>query len=266
MVLSGTKAYALCGTLYEAEALHKELAFFTAIKVAINRVAYVDKKRELAERDSILKQILDNAIVAERIVDVFALAGLSKPNIGLLSDEFMEEVRQMPYRNIAIELLEKLIKDSIYSKARNNVVQERKYSQRLQDTLREYNRRGIVAAQVIEELIAMAKEFRADLQREMEIGLNADEIAFYDALVQNESAVQDMNDATLKALAREITEKLRHSTTVDWQVRESVRAKLRILVRRILQKYKYPPIQSDKAIELIILQAEALSNQWSTNM
>jgi type I restriction enzyme R subunit len=265
-VLSGTKAYALCGTLYEAEALHKELAFFTAIKVAINRVAYVDKKRELAERDSILKQILDNAIVAERIVDVFALAGLSKPNIGLLSDEFMEEVRQMPYRNIAIELLEKLIKDSIYSKARNNVVQERKYSQRLQDTLREYNRRGIVAAQVIEELIAMAKEFRADLQREMEIGLNADEIAFYDALVQNESAVQDMNDATLKALAREITEKLRHSTTVDWQVRESVRAKLRILVRRILQKYKYPPIQSDKAIELIILQAEALSNQWSTNM
>jgi len=212
----------------------------------------------------VLKQILDNAVIAEGVVDVFKLAGIDKPDIGLLSDEFLEDIRKMPYRNLAVELLEKLLKDNIKSKTRNNVVQEKKYSDRLQETLRKYNNRAIETAQVIEELIQMAKEFQEALKRNDKLGLRPDEVAFYDALANNESAVRELGDDILKKIAVEITEKLRNSTTVDWQVRDSVRARLRILVRRTLQRYKYPPDKATDAIELILKQAEALSNAWTS--
>lgn len=201
--------------------------------------------------------------MADGVADVFALCGLDKPNIGLLSDEFLEDVRQMPYKNFAVELLEKLLKDGISAKTRNNVVQEKKYSERLQETLRKYNNRGIETAQVIEELIAMAKQFQDEMARDESLGLNPDEVAFFDALANNESAVRELGDDTLKKIAIEITKKLRASTTVDWQVRESVRAKLRILVRRTLQRYKYPPDKAIEAVELVLQQAEVLSNSWS---
>ena len=262
-VLAINKAYSLCGTLDEAKELRAEIAFFSAIKAAISKFTYVDKKLTEDEKNSVLKQILDNAVIAEGVVDVFKLAGLDKPNIGLLSDEFLEDVRQMPYRNLAVELLEKLLKDNIKSKTSNNVVQEKKYSDRLQETLRKYNNRAIETAQVIEELILMAKEFQEALKRNDKLGLQPDEVAFYDALANNESAVRELGDETLKKIAVEITEKLRKSTTVDWQVRDSVRAKLRILVRRTLQRYKYPPDKAADAIELVLKQAEALSNAWT---
>lgn len=262
-VLAMSKAYSLCSTLDEASSYHKEIAFLTAVKAAITKHTSVDKKLTQEEKNSTLKQILDNAIIAEGVTDVFALCGLDKPNIGLLSDEFLEDVRQMPYKNFAVELLEKLLNDTIKAKTRNNVVQEKKYSERLQETLRRYNNRGIETAQVIEELIAMAKQFQADLAREAALGLNPDEVAFYDALANNESAVRELGDEILKTIAIEITQKLQSSTTVDWQIRESVRAKLRILVRRTLQKYKYPPDQTIEAVELILRQAEVLSNYWS---
>jgi type I restriction enzyme R subunit len=257
------KAFSLCSTLDEAGALRKEIAFFSAIKAAIAKFTTVDKKRSDAEKNSALKQILDNAITSDGVADVFALAGLDKPNIGLLSDEFLEDVRQMESRNLAVELLEKLLRDEIKARARNNVVQEKKYGDRLLETLRKYHNRAIETAQVIEELIQMAKEFQATLEREAALGLSPDEIAFYDALANNESAVRELGDEVLKKLAVEITEKLRASTTVDWQVRESVRAKLRILVRRCLQKWKYPPDQQPYAVELVLKQAEALSNSWT---
>lgn len=262
-VLALSKAYSLCSTMDEASVYHKEIAFLSAVKAAITKHTSVDRKLTQEEKNSTLKQILDNAVIAEGVTDVFALCGLDKPNIGLLSDEFLEDVRQMPYKNFAVELLEKLLKDNIKAKTRNNVVQEKKYSDRLQETLRRYNNRGIETAQVIEELIAMAKQFQADLAREAELGLNPDEVAFYDALANNESAVRELGDEILKKIAIEITDKLRASTTVDWQVRESVRAKLRILVRRTLQRYKYPPDQAVAAVELILQQAEVLSNSWS---
>lgn len=262
-VLALNKAYSLCSTMDEASAYHKEIAFLSAVKAAIAKYTSVDKKLTQEEKNSTLKQILDNAVIAGGVTDVFALCGLDKPNIGLLSDEFLEDVRQMPYKNFAVELLEKLLKDDIKAKTRNNVVQEKKYSERLQETLRRYNNRGIETAQVIEELIAMAKQFQADLAREAGLGLNPDEIAFYDALANNESAVRELGDEILKKIAVEITDKLRASTTVDWQVRESVRAKLRILVRRTLQRYKYPPDQAVEAVELILQQAEVLSNAWT---
>ena len=262
-MLAVTKAYSLCGTLDEVAPLRKEIAFFSAIKTAISKFTSVDKKRSDAEKNSALKQILDNAIVSDGVADIFALAGLDKPNIGLLSDEFLEDVRQMESRNLAVELLEKLLRDEIKARARNNVVQEKKYGDRLLEALRKYHNRAIETAQVIEELIQMAKEFQAALEREASLGLGQDEIAFYDALANNESAVRELGDDTLKKIAMELTEKLRASTTIDWQVRESVRAKLRILVRRCLQRWKYPPDQQADAVELVLKQAESLSNEWS---
>lgn len=263
LVLAATKSYSLCSTLDEAKELRKEIAFYSAIKAAISKFTSVDKKRTQEEKNSALKQILDNAVIAEGVADVFALCGLDKPNIGLLSDEFLEDVRQMPERNLAVELLEKLLKDDIKAKTRNNVVQEKKFAERLQETLRKYNNRAIETAQVIEELIQMAKEFQQEMMREAELGLNPDEIAFYDALANNESAVRELGDEILKKIAVEITDKLRKSTTVDWQVRDSVRAKLKILVRRTLQRWKYPPDKAAEAVELILKQAETLSNSWT---
>lgn len=262
-VLAMNKAFSLCSTLDEARDIQKEVAFLSQVKTAITKFTSVDRKLTEEEKNSALKQILDNALIGGGVTDVFALCGLDKPDIGLLSDEFLEDVRQMPYKNFAVELLEKLLKDDIKAKTRNNVVQEKKYADRLQETLRKYNNRGIETAQVIEELIAMAKQFQAEMERDAALGLNPDEIAFYDALASNESAVRELGDEILKKIAVEITDKLRKSTTVDWQVRESVRAKLRILVRRTLQRYKYPPDKAPAAIELIMAQAEALSNHWT---
>ena len=262
-VLSITKSFALCGTLDEAHEYKKEIAFFTAIKSVITKATTVDKKRSEEEKNTALKQILDNAVIAEGVDDIFKLAGLDKPNIGLLDDEFMEDVRNMKDRNFAVELLEKLLRDEIRSHTRNNVVQEKKYGDRLLETLRKYRNRAIETAQVIEELIQMAKEFQQALHRHQELGLNEDELAFYDALANNESAVRELGDEVLKKIAQELTEKLRKSTTVDWQVRDSVRARLRNMVRILLRRYKYPPDKQEEAIQLVLDQASVLSENWS---
>jgi len=258
-----TKAFSLCSTLDDAASLRKEIAFFSAIKAAIIKHTTVDKKRTEEEKNSVLKQILDNAVVAEGVADIFALAGLDKPNISLLSDEFLEDVRRMPSRNLAVELLEKLLRDAIKARTRNNVVQEMKYGERLLETLRKYHNRAIETAQVIEELIQMAKDFQEAMKRDEELGLSPDEIAFYDALANNESAVRELGNEVLKKIAHELTEKLRASTTVDWQVRDSVRAKMRNMIRRLLKKYKYPPDKRDDAIDLVLQQAEKLSYAWA---
>ncbi|MBS0850013.1 type I restriction endonuclease subunit R [Citrobacter sp. JGM124] len=263
VVLAMHKAWSLCSTLDEAKPLQKEIAFLSAVKVAIIKLTTTDRKFSQSEKNSLLGKILDNAIIATGVEDVFALAGLDKPNIGLLSDEFLEEVRAMPQRNLAVELLEKLLNDGIHARTKNNVVQEKKYADRLKATLIKYNNRAIETAQVIEELIEMAKAFQDAMARDDALGLNPDEIAFYDALAENESAVRELGDDILKKLAIEVTQKLRQSTTVDWQVRESVRAKLRILVRQTLRKYKYPPDKTPHAVELILRQAEVMSNYWT---
>lgn len=263
LVLAISKAFALCGTLDETDEYRKEIAFYSAVKAVITKYTTVDKKLTEEEKNSALKQILDNAVIADGVADIFALAGLDKPNIGLLDDDFMADVRNMKSKNLAVELLEKLLRDEIRSHTRNNVVQEKKYSDRLLESLRKYRNRAIETAQVIEELIAMAKEFQEALKRHEALGLNPDELAFYDALANNESAVRELGDEELKKIATELTGKLRSSTTVDWQVRDSVRAKLRNLVRITLRRYKYPPDKADEAIELVLKQAEVLSQNWS---
>ncbi len=258
-----TKAYTLCGTMAEAESLKKEVAFLSAVKAAISKFTSIDKRRENEDKNTALKEIIDNAIVADGVSDVFDLVGLDKPNIGLLSDEFLEDVKNLPQRNLAMELLEKLLRDEIKARMKTDVVSEMKYSDRIMETLRKYHNRAIETAQVIEELIALAKEMEEDLAQADKLGLNADEIAFYRALIQNESAVRELGDNNLKELAKYVTGQLRKSTTVDWQVRDSVRAKLRNLVRRALKKWKYPPDAEKEAIELCLRQAEVLSNSWS---
>ncbi len=260
--LAMSKAWSLCNTLDEAEPLQEEFAFLSAIRVGLIKL---DPKAKFSqsEKNSLLSKILDNAVVATGVEDVFALAGLDKPNIGLLSDEFLEEVREMPQRNLAVELLEKLLNDGIHARSGNNVVQQKKYSDRLKAVLLKYNNRAIETAQVIEELIEMAKAFQEAMARDDALGLNPDEIAFYDALAENESAVRELGDDTLRKLAIEVTRQLRKSTTVDWQVRDSVRARLRVLVRQTLRKYKYPPDKTAGAVELILKQAEVISNHWT---
>ncbi|WP_321419443.1 type I restriction endonuclease subunit R [uncultured Desulfobacter sp.] len=263
VVVNITKAYTLCSTLDEVRSLKKEIAFFSAVKAAISKYTTIDKKRTEADKSSALKQIIDNAIIADGVADVFALAGLEKPNIGLLSQEFLEDVGKMKTKNLAVDLLERLLKDEIKARMKNDVVQEKKYSDRILETLRKYHNRAIETAQVIEELIQMAKDMAKDDEMAEKSGLNSDEIAFYRALIQNESAVRELGDNNLRELAKEVTQKLKRSTTVDWQVRDSVRAKLRILIRRALKRWKYPPDGAIEAVELVLKQAEALSNTWS---
>ncbi len=263
LALAANKAYSLCCTLKETEPLAKEIAFYLAIKIALHKLSSLTAKKIKVNNDSILKQILNNSIIAEDVEDIFSLCGLKKPDIGLLSEEFLEDVRMMPQKNFAVELLEKLLKDNIKSRLKNNVVKEEEYIERLKATLTKYHNRAIQTSQVIEELITMAKDFAEDIKRHENLGLSSDEIAFYDALAKDEEAVRELGDKILKKIAIEVTENLRKSTTIDWQNRESVRARLRLLVKRTLKRYKYPPTKSKEAVELILKQAERLSEDWS---
>ena len=258
-----SKAYTLCGTMDEVEPYKKEIAFLGAVKNAISKFTTIDKRLSDEEKNSALKQIIDNAVIADGVDDIFNLVGLDKPNIGLLSPEFMEDVANMKEKNLAVDLLERLLRDEVKARMKTDVVSEKKYSERIQETLRKYHNRAIETAQVIEELIKMAKEMAEDEELAANSGLDADEIAFYRALIQNESAVRELGDNNLRELAKHVTTQLRKSTTVDWQVRDSVRAKLRNLVRRALRKWKYPPDKADEAIDLCLKQAEALSEHWS---
>ena len=258
-----TKAFSLCNTLDAVSEYRTEIAFYAAIKTAFMKHTNVDKKRTDEERNSAFKQIIDNAVIAEGVDDIFSMVGLDKPNIGLLSPEFLEDVRNMPEKNLAVELLEKLLKDEIKARMKNDVVQEKKYSDRVMATLLKYHNRGIETAQVIEELIQWAKEMAADAEMADKLNLSVDEIAFYRALVVNEESVRELGDDKLRQLAIALTTELRKSATVDWQKRDSVRARMRNLVRRLLRKWKYPPDQSKEAIELILAQAEVLADHWA---
>jgi type I restriction enzyme, R subunit len=202
--------------------------------------------------------------VSGKVVDIFAAVGLDKPNIGLLDDAFLAQVNNLPEKNLAVELLERLLQGEIKSRFATNVVQDRKFSDLLTDVIRRYQNRSIETAQVMEELIAMAKKFREAAGRGETLGLGDDEVKFYDALANNESAVRELQDETLKKIAQELTKNLRENLTVDWSERESVRAKLRLMVRRILRKYKYPPDLADAAVELVLEQAQSLGQEWAS--
>jgi len=261
--LALSKAFSLCCTLDEAKALRDEVAFMQAVKVILTKRDISTQKKTDEQREIAIRQIINQAVVSESVVDIFDAVGLEKPNIGLLDDEFLAQVRNIPERNLAVELLERLLEGEIKSKFASNIVQQKKFSDMLGSVITRYQNRSIETAQVMEELVEMAKKFQEAASRGEELGLSEDEIRFYDALATNESAVRELTDETLKKIAHELTENLRKNITVDWSKRESVRASLRLMVKRILRKYKYPPDMADTAVELVLQQAEVLGEQWS---
>lgn len=260
--LALTQAFSLCCTLDEAKAVREEVAFMQAVKVILTKRDITAKKRTDEQRDEAIRQIISNAVVSDQVVDIFDAVGLDKPNIGLLDDEFLAQVKNLPEKNLAVELLERLLEGEIKSRFGSNVVQEKKFSDLLGNVIKRYQNRSIETAQVMEELVEMAKKFREAASRGEQLGLTEDEVRFYDALATNESAVRELTDETLKKIAHELTENLRQNLTVDWSERESVRAKLRLMVKRVLRKYKYPPDLQEEAVDLVLRQAQVFGEGW----
>ncbi len=258
-----SQAFALAVPHAEALRIRDDVAFFQAVQAVLAKRAPGDARPE-EELDHAVRQIISRAVAPEGVVDIFAAAGLAKPDISILSDEFLAEVRGMPQRNLAVELLQKLLKGELSTRRRKNVVQARSFAEMLEQTIRRYQNRAIEAAQVIEELIQLAKDMREANARGRVLGLSEDELAFYDALETNDSAVRVLGDETLRAIARELVQTVRNNVTIDWTMRENVRAQLRVLVKRILRKHGYPPDKQERATQTVLEQAALLSGEWAT--
>ena len=256
------QAFRLAGASPEALDSRDEVVYFLSLRGQIAKIT-PEGRRSADDLDLAMSQILSRAVMADGVIDIFKQAGLDRPDISLVSDEFLREVRELPQRNLAAAALEKLLRDEIRLIGRRNVVEAKKFSEMLDATMRRYHNRAIEAAQVVTELVQMAKEFRVMAQRGQKLNLSDEELAFYDALADNGSAKELMGDATLAAMARELASTLQNSVTVDWAVREQVRAELRLKVKRLLRKYKYPPDQQDSATQLVLQQAELLADIWS---
>ncbi|WP_180683739.1 type I restriction endonuclease subunit R [Tepidicella baoligensis] len=260
-VLALSKAFALAASSDEARGIREEVGFFQAIRAALVKTAggsgTARQDRELA-----IQQIVSRAVVSTEIVDILAAAGIQTPDISILSDEFLLEVQQMEKKHLGLEALRKLLGDSIRSRTRTNVVETRAFTERLEDAIARYHANAITTAEVLQELIRLAQDIRAARSRGEDQGLSDEEIAFYDALAENESALQVMGDAKLRVIAHELLVSLRENVTVDWAHRESARARLRVLVKRVLRKYGYPPDLQDSAVQTVLQQAEALSASW----
>jgi type I restriction enzyme R subunit len=257
-----SEAFALAVPHDEAVRIRDPVGFFQAVRAALVKHISDDRKPP-GVLDHAIRQIVSKALVSDEIVDIFAAAGLKKPDISILSDEFLGEIRGMPQRNLAVELLRKLLVGEIKTRSQRNVVQARSFTELLERSIRRYQNRAIETAQVIEELIALAKDMRAANARGEELGLTEDEFAFYDALETNDSAVKVLGEPTLKTIARELVATVRKNVTIDWTLRENVRAQLRVLVKRILRKYGYPPDKQEKATQTVLEQAALLSEAWA---
>ncbi len=250
-------AFALAVPHEEALRIRDDVDFFQAVRAVLIKHAPGETKTQ-EELDFAVRQIVSRAVASEGVVDIFAAAGLQKPDISILSDEFLAEVRDMPQRNLAVELLRKLLSGEIQTRRKKNVVQARSFAEMLEESIRRYQYRAIEAAQVIEEMIALAKQMRKANERGEELKLSEEELAFYDALETNDSAVKVLGDETLRTIAREVTDAVRKNVTIDWTLRENVRAQLRVIVKRILRKYGYPPDKQEKATQTVLEQVELL--------
>jgi len=255
-------AFALAVPDERALAIRDDVAFFQAVRTAFIK-STVDGESSAEDLDQAIRQILSRAVAAsDQVIDIFAAAGLKKPEISILSDEFLADGKGMPQKNLAIELLRKLLNDELKMRMRKNLVQARSFTELLERTIRSYQNRTLESAEVIAELIKLAEEMREAQKRGDQLNLSEDEIAFYDALEVNDSAVKVLGDETLKNIARELVETVRNNATIDWTVRETVRAKLRVLVKRILRKYGYPPDKQAKATQTVLEQAEVIAKDW----
>jgi type I restriction enzyme R subunit len=257
-----SQAFALAVPHESALKIRDDVAFFQAVQAVLAKRAPGDARPE-EDIDHAVRQIISRAVTPEGIVDIFAAAGLAKPDISILSEEFLAEVRGMPQRNLAVELLQKLLKGELRARSRKNLVQARSFADLLEQTIRRYQSRAIEAATVIEELIQLAREMREANARGDALSLSEDEVAFYDALEANDSAVKVLGEPTLRAIAQELVKTVRANVSIDWTLRENVRAQLRVLVKRILRRYGYPPDKQERATQLVLEQAEVLSEGWA---
>ena len=242
--------------------IRDDVGFFQAIQAALNK-QNIGSRKTPEQIDAAIRQLVSKAVMAEgQIIDVFTAAGLPKPDISILSDQFLAEVRGLKHKNVAAELLEKLLKDELKVRAKRNLVQSQLFSEKLKKALNAYHNRAISTMEVIEELIKLAQEMDAATKRGVGLGLSDDEVAFYDALAANESALKAMGDDKLKVIAAELITQVRKSVTIDWTLRESARARIRVMVKRILNKYGYPPDLQDEAVKTVLKQAELLCADW----
>jgi type I restriction enzyme R subunit len=256
-----SKAFALSTPHLKALAIRDDVGFFQAVKAAL--IKRTDSERPDQDgMEQAIRQVVSGAIVSEGVIDLFSAAGIKRPDVSILSDEFLAEIRGMPQKNLAVELLRKLLAEEIKTRSRKNTVQARTFSELLEKSLRAYHNRAIETVEVIEELIKLAKEIRIAERRGEDLGLTEDEVAFYDALETNDSAVKVLGDETLKKIARELVQEVRASVTIDWKDRENVRAAIRVKIKKILRKYGYPPDKREKAIQTVMEQAETLCGEW----
>jgi type I restriction enzyme R subunit len=258
-----SKAFALAVPHESALALREAIGYFQAVRAAFIKVTVNEDGQTQDDLDTAVRQIVSRAVASDQIVDIFAAAGLKTPDLSILSDEFLAEVRAMPQKNLALELLRKLLNDELRSLSRTNLIQSRSFSEMLERTIHQYQNRSIEAVQVITLLIDLAQQMRAARRRGEDLGLSKEEVAFYDALEVNDSAVKVLGDETLRLIARELVETVRRNVTIDWTARESVRAKLRTLVKRILRRHGYPPDKQEKATLTVLEQAELIAKDWA---
>jgi len=263
-----SQAFSLSIPNEEAIKIRDEVAFFQAVKSGISKIDTddVDKGKTDEDYEHAIRQIVSNAIISDKVIDIFNAVGMNKPNIAVLSDEFLEDVKNMEHKNLAFEALKKLLSDSIKTMSRTNLVKSRSFAQMLEMTIKKYQNQTIESAQIIAELIELAKKIREEQNRGKKLGLNSDEVAFYEALADNESAAQVLGDDTLKKIAIELVELVRKNVTIDWTIRESVQARLRVYIRRLLNKYGYPPDKQEIATKTVLEQAELLCKDWGENL
>ena len=259
-----SKAFALAVPNEKAIEIRDDVGFFQAVRAVLAK-GDGEKRKTADDIDHAIRQIISRAVASDEVVDIFAAAGLKKPDISILSDEFLAEVRDLPHKNLAVETLRKLLNNEIKIRSRKFLIQSRSFAEMLEESIRKYQNRAIEAAAVIEELIALAKQMREASKRGEKLGLAEDEVAFYDALETNDSAVKALGDENLRFIARELLKTIRENVTIDWTAKESVRAKLRVMVKRILRKHGYPPDKQEKATQTVLQQAELLCAEWDGN-
>ena len=257
-----SKAFALAVPHEETTKIRDDVGFFQAVKAVLTKNV-VDGKKTQSEIEHAIRQIVAGAIASDEVIDIFAAAGLKKPDISILSDDFLVEVRNLPQKNLAVEMLQKLLQGEVKARSKSNAVQARVFSELLEQSIRKYQNRAIETAQIIEELIQLAKEMREADKRGEELGLSSDEVAFFDALEVNDSAVKILGDAQLRSIAQELVQAVKNNVTIDWTQRENVKANLRVIIKRILRKHGYPPDKQLKATETVLEQAQLLSAAWA---
>ena len=257
-----SQAFALAVPNEKVMAIRDDVGFFQAVRARIAKSS-PEHQLQVEDIEQAIRQVISRAVASDEVIDIFTAAGLKKPDISILSDEFLADVQNMPQKNVAVELLRKLLNDEIKLRSRKNVVQSRSFLEMLERTIRAYQNRAIEVAEVVSELIELAKQIREANKRGEALHLTEDELAFYDALEVNDSAVKVIGDETLKDIARELVKSVRENATIDWTQKENVRAKLRVMVRRILKRYGYPPDKQEKATQTVLEQAEVIARDWA---